>query len=225
MTPLAPHITAYLRQRLPVERAASPHTCDTYAYAFQLLFEFASRSSASPPSALQLEHLDARSCLVPRPPAAARGNGPRTRNARLTAIKSFMHFRRASRPGRARADPRVLRHSRPEDRQAAGRPSHRGAVPGHPRRAGSRDPRRASATAPCSTWRHRRLACLRVGRAAPRRRDVRRRATWTCTCAARAARSDSSPSGRRSPTPCEPGSPCAARPGARALSQCPRHAR
>ena len=38
MTPLAPHITAFLRVRLPVERGASPHTCDTYAYAFQLLF-------------------------------------------------------------------------------------------------------------------------------------------------------------------------------------------
>ena len=44
MTDIAPHITAYLRQRLPVERAASPHTCDTYAYAFQLLFNFASRT-------------------------------------------------------------------------------------------------------------------------------------------------------------------------------------
>ena len=59
MTDLAPHITAYLRQRLPVERAASPHTCDTYAYAFQLLFDFASRTLGVAPSALQLEHLDA----------------------------------------------------------------------------------------------------------------------------------------------------------------------
>ena len=59
MTPLAPHITAYLRQRLPVERAASPHTCDTYAHAFRLLFVFASRKLEVAPSALYLEHLDA----------------------------------------------------------------------------------------------------------------------------------------------------------------------
>ena len=60
MTALAPHITAFLRQRLPMERAASPHTCDTYAYAFRLLFEFASRKLGVPPSALHLEHLPSR---------------------------------------------------------------------------------------------------------------------------------------------------------------------
>ena len=59
MTDIAPHITAFLRQRLGVERAASPHTCDTYAYAFQLLFAFASQKLGIPPSALQIEHIDA----------------------------------------------------------------------------------------------------------------------------------------------------------------------
>lgn len=93
MTDLAPHITAYLRQRLPVERAASPHTCDTYAYAFQLLFNFASQKLGVPPSALQLEHLEAPLVLeFLEHLQTARGNGARTRNARLTAIKAFMHF-------------------------------------------------------------------------------------------------------------------------------------
>jgi site-specific recombinase XerC len=55
MTDIAPHMTAYLRQRLPVERAASQHTCDTYAYAFQLLLHFASQKLSAPPSALQLD--------------------------------------------------------------------------------------------------------------------------------------------------------------------------
>ncbi len=27
MTPIAPHITAFLRERLPIERRASEHTC------------------------------------------------------------------------------------------------------------------------------------------------------------------------------------------------------
>jgi integrase/recombinase XerD len=40
MTPLAPHITAFLRERLPVDRRASEHTCDTYAHAFRLLFQY-----------------------------------------------------------------------------------------------------------------------------------------------------------------------------------------
>ena len=93
MTDIAPHMTAYLRQRLPVERAASQHTCDTYAYAFQLLLNFASQQCATSPSALQLEHIDAPLVLgfleyLQR----VRGNAPPTRNARLTAIKSFMRF-------------------------------------------------------------------------------------------------------------------------------------
>lgn len=93
MTDIAPHITAFLRQRLELERAASPHTRDTYAYAFQLLFDFASQKLGVPPSALQLEQLDAplvREFLETL--ETRRGNGARTRNARLTAIRSFMHF-------------------------------------------------------------------------------------------------------------------------------------
>ena len=93
MTDIAPHITAFLRQRLEMERAASPHTRDTYAYAFQLLFDFASRKLEVRPSALQLEQLDARLVLeFLEDIQKTRGNGARTRNARLTAIKSFMHF-------------------------------------------------------------------------------------------------------------------------------------
>lgn len=93
MTDIAPHITAFLRQRLGVERAASPHTCDTYAYAFQLLFAFASHKLGIPPSALQLEHIDAPLVLAfLEHLQGERGNASRTRNARLTAIKSFMHF-------------------------------------------------------------------------------------------------------------------------------------
>lgn len=93
MTPVAPHITAYLRERLPNERKASPHTTDTYAYAFQLLFQFASQRLGCLPSALQLEQLDAPLVLAfLEHLQAGRRNGPSTRNARLAAIKSFMHF-------------------------------------------------------------------------------------------------------------------------------------
>ncbi len=93
MTDIAPHMTAYLRQRLPVERSASQNTCDTYAYAFQLLLHFVSQKHSTAPSALQLEHIDAPSVLeFLEHLQKVRGNAPRTRNARLTAIKSFMHF-------------------------------------------------------------------------------------------------------------------------------------
>ncbi len=109
MTSIAPHITAFLRQRLPIERAASPHTCDTYAYAFRLLFEFASRKHGVPPSALSLEHLDAALVLeFLAHLQTVRGNGPRTRNARLTAIKSFMHFVEHRVPGALEQITRIL---------------------------------------------------------------------------------------------------------------------
>ena len=39
MTPIAPHITAFFEQRLPIERRASENTRDSYAYAFRLLLD------------------------------------------------------------------------------------------------------------------------------------------------------------------------------------------
>ena len=93
MPPIAPHITAFLRERLPLERGASDQTCASYAYAFPLLFTFASQRLRLRPSDLCLEHLDA--ALVMDFLAhleAERGHSARTRNARLAAIKSFMKF-------------------------------------------------------------------------------------------------------------------------------------
>jgi site-specific recombinase XerD len=93
MTPIAPHITAFLQKRLAVERRASPHTCDTYAYAFQLLFEYASRRLGVTPSELPLEQLDAPLIVdFLDHLQTQRHNCPRTRNARLAAIRSFMRF-------------------------------------------------------------------------------------------------------------------------------------
>ena len=93
MTPIAPHITAFLRERLPLERGASAQTCESYAYAFQLLFTFASQRLRLRPSDLCLEHLDAALVMdFLAPLEAERGNSARTRNARLAAIKSFMKF-------------------------------------------------------------------------------------------------------------------------------------
>src|SRR5271165_323840 len=93
MTSIAPHITAFLRERLPLQRGASHHTCESYAYTFQLLFEFASNRHKVTPSKLYLEQIDA--VLVMDFLAhieVTRKNGARTRNARLAAIKSFMGF-------------------------------------------------------------------------------------------------------------------------------------
>jgi site-specific recombinase XerD len=93
MTPLAPHLSLFLRERLPNERSASPHTCDAYAYAFQLLLTFAAKRLRVRPSALMLEQLDAPLVLAFLAELeSVRGNTARTRNARLAAIRSFARF-------------------------------------------------------------------------------------------------------------------------------------
>jgi integrase/recombinase XerD len=38
MTPIAPHITAFLRERLPLQRGASEHTCDKHLGKSNLVF-------------------------------------------------------------------------------------------------------------------------------------------------------------------------------------------
>ena len=58
MTSIAPLITGFMREHLPIDKGFSPHTCETYAYAFRLLFLFASERIGKSPSQLCLEDLD-----------------------------------------------------------------------------------------------------------------------------------------------------------------------
>lgn len=93
MTPIAPHISAFLQDYLPRQKGASIQTCETYAYAFQLLFTFASQQTKTRPSSLHLEHIDAPLVMdFLQYLQSQRNNSTRTRNARLVAIRSFMHF-------------------------------------------------------------------------------------------------------------------------------------
>jgi len=93
MTLIAPHVTAFLQQRLPIERSASINTCDSYAHAFRLLFEFAAKHIKVPPSKLCLEQIDAAVVVsFLNDLETARRNSVSSRNVRLAAIKSFMHY-------------------------------------------------------------------------------------------------------------------------------------
>lgn len=92
-TPLAPHLTAFFEQRLPIECGASQNTRDSYAYAFQLLLTFAGKRFSLTPSQLIVEQIDAPLVLdFLNDLENTRGNAPRSRNIRLAAVKSFMHF-------------------------------------------------------------------------------------------------------------------------------------
>lgn len=131
MTLIAPHITAFFQKRLAVDRRASPHTCDTYAYAFQLLFEFMSRKFGVPPTEITLEQLDAPLVLdFLEDLQKQRHNAARTRNARLAAIRSFMRFveyrvpaaldqvRRVRAIPAQKTDTRIVRHLSVEEHRA-----------------------------------------------------------------------------------------------------------
>lgn len=90
---IAPHVSDYLRVRLPVERNASPHTWSTYAHAFQLWFEFASRRLHTTPSKLTVVQLDASLVMAFLDHLERdRRNSIGTRNARLAAIKSLFRY-------------------------------------------------------------------------------------------------------------------------------------
>ncbi len=93
MTNLAYQLSAFLREYLPNERRASQHTIDAYAYTFQLLTTFASNVLKTKPSKLMIEALDAKVIInFLNYLESDRNNSPRTRNARMAAIKAFFRF-------------------------------------------------------------------------------------------------------------------------------------
>jgi integrase/recombinase XerD len=109
MTSLAPHMEAFLRVHLARHRGASQHTCDSYAYSFQSLFEFASQKLKVAPSALMLEQLDAAliSAFLEHL-ETTRHNSAETRKIRLAAIRSFFRFLQHREPAAVEQIRRVL---------------------------------------------------------------------------------------------------------------------
>lgn len=93
MTPLAPLVTAFFRQHLTAEKGVSKNTITSYSYTFKFLCRYVSGRLGKPPSGLSLEDLDApmiRDFLEHLERDS--GNTARTRNLRLTAIRSFMKY-------------------------------------------------------------------------------------------------------------------------------------
>jgi integrase/recombinase XerD len=109
----------YFTLRLLQQRAASPRTVESYRDAFRLFLQFAERELKKSPATLSMRDLDAP--LVLRfldHLEIARGNCPRTRNARLAAVRSFMRYAAGRDPESLPSIQRVLaiptkRFSRP----------------------------------------------------------------------------------------------------------------
>jgi integrase/recombinase XerD len=109
MSALAPLLEAFFTERLIGQRAASRHTVAAYRDAFCLLLRFAQQRTGRAPHRLALEDLDAG--LVGaflNHLETERGNSVRTRNARLTAIRSLFHFAAYRHPEHAALIQRVL---------------------------------------------------------------------------------------------------------------------
>ena len=96
--PLRPPSFATLLQRFFAEhlvqhRSVSPRTVAAYRDTFRLLLLFAKRRIGKPPATVALADLDAPLVLAFLDQLEAeRGNSVRTRNVRLTAIRSFLGY-------------------------------------------------------------------------------------------------------------------------------------
>jgi integrase/recombinase XerD len=109
VTSLAPLLEAFFTERLQRQRQASAHTIAAYRDAFRLLLGFAEKQLGKRPSDLLLADIDAS--LVGAfldHLHKERGNGARTSNARLAAIRSFFRFTALREPTHAGLIQRVL---------------------------------------------------------------------------------------------------------------------
>jgi site-specific recombinase XerD len=115
---LATLLEGYFTQRLMKQRQVSPHTISSYRDTFRLLLQFAQDRLRRPPSRLSLEDIDAP-LIVGFLDELERNRGiaPRSRNLRLTAIRSFFHYAALESPAHSAQIQRVLaipgkRHTR-----------------------------------------------------------------------------------------------------------------
>ena len=106
---LGPLVEAFFCKRLISQRRASPHTIASYRDTFRLLLAFAQKRLSRAPSQLELK--DISPSLVSDfldHLEATRGNRARTRNLRLTAVRSFFRFAALEAPDHGGVIKRVL---------------------------------------------------------------------------------------------------------------------
>jgi site-specific recombinase XerD len=109
VSPVAPTLQAFFTDRLIRQRQVSAKTIESYRDTLRLLLGYVHAATGKPPAALSwddlghdviagfLDHLE-----------AVRGNTPRTRNLRLTAIRSLFRYAALRHPEHAALIGRVL---------------------------------------------------------------------------------------------------------------------
>jgi site-specific recombinase XerD len=99
----------FFTQRLMKQRQASPHTISSYRDTFRLLLRFTQQRLRKPPSRLTLAEIDAPLIAAfLEEMEKSRGISARSRNLRLTAIRSFFHYAAFEAPEQAAQIQRVL---------------------------------------------------------------------------------------------------------------------
>ena len=108
-TDFAGLLERFFTGRLMQQRRASPDTIASYRDTFRLLLGFAQQRLKKAPSALTLEDLDAPFIgTFLHHLENERGNSPRTRNARLAAIRGFFKYAALQEPQHSALIQRVL---------------------------------------------------------------------------------------------------------------------
>lgn len=109
MTAIAATVESFFTDRLAKQRLVSAHTVAAYRDTIRLLLDFIVRRTGTAPSRLTWEDLDADAIAAFLDHLEnARGNSARTRNARLTAIRSLVHYASLRHPEHAALFARVL---------------------------------------------------------------------------------------------------------------------
>src|ERR1035441_2777956 len=102
-------LQSFFTTRLMTQRKASPHTIASYRDTFRLLLRFAQKRLRRAPSQLKLQDVDASfSSAFLDGLQSHRGNGARSRNPRLPAVRSFFRYAALEAPAHAGLIQRVL---------------------------------------------------------------------------------------------------------------------
>ncbi len=109
MTAIAATLQSFFTDRLARHRGASPHTIAAYRDTLRLLLQFLHARTGIAPSRLDWADLNADTiCVFLDHLESERGNNARTRNARLTAIRSLFVYAALRHPEHAALIARVL---------------------------------------------------------------------------------------------------------------------
>ena len=109
MTLIAPTLQAFFTDRLAQQRQSSPRTIAAYRDTLRLLLGFVHEQTGTAPAHLDWDDLDATTITAfLNYLETGRQNSIRTRNVRLTAIRSLFAYAALRRPEHAMLIQRVL---------------------------------------------------------------------------------------------------------------------